>query len=403
LATGSVASAAAGGGCSAAGVDSAQLAADDILVVEVADPGKGFLARPIPTAFLQYLRYLQSQAQPPGSSLGGSTAQEQDLCMAEGELEVELPGSGDEGGEEAGLNINGSTQPKPTTAAAAAAAAGPQPAPAQRRQFRVNKAVRQRWCFRRALVRALLLLQQQHLGSPASAGGAEQQREDSQQQQQEQQRRRPRRGKGSAAAPSSLGGVVAPWQQGRWHPSFDTEAVTSDQLAAAGNLLAAPLRAAAAAAEQEASAADALQAARRSRRRDAAAPAAPAAAAAGGVAAGLLLAGAKPPQLLKQHAPCTDTTEVRCSVASHAILFAAAAATGAAGGLACRRLWSLLGTADHASWVAAFFVLLLLCCPLLAALLPSAHACFPLTGSFLHLGCASLYCCRWTPLSSSAT
>ncbi len=170
-----------------------------------------------------------------------------------------------------------------------AAAGGKQRRPV----FRVNQLVRQRWCFRRALVRVLLLLQEQTTGLVAPL--------------------RQGRRSGSGAPLSE--------QQVRWQPGFDPAAVTAAQLQAAGEQLSAPARAAAAAAEREAADADALATARRLAGGSAALQRAGTAGRRGGGAAGQgdtaaaavaarQQGAARPPQLMKQYPACTDTTQM---------------------------------------------------------------------------------------------
>jgi hypothetical protein len=189
--------------------------------------------------------------------------------------------------------------------------------PAKRTVVRVNKLTRQRWCFRRALVRALLLVQQQQL-----AGAVRDKVKQQQQQQQQQQkpdvagetvlpsmapaggRRQPKRG---ARAKQAAAGTPAPASAGAgWQAGFDPAAVTAEQLSAAGDALSGPSRAAAAAAAAE-GAVDALAAVRRSKRSQAGDKSEKAG------TAGSQRAAARPPQILKQHVPCTDTTKVGCS------------------------------------------------------------------------------------------
>ena len=157
--------------------------------------------------------------------------------------------------------------------------------------FRVNQLVRQRWCFRRALVRVMLLLQEQATGLAAPL---------------QQARRR------SSAAQQKQ-------QQVQWQPGFDPAAVTASQLQAAGEQLSAPARAAAEAAEREAADADALATARRLAGVTAAPQRAATTGRGGGVAAGQGSApaaaarqqgAARPPQLMKQYPACTDTTQM---------------------------------------------------------------------------------------------
>lgn len=255
---------------------------------------RGFLTLPIPAAFLSQLRRRAAAASNVRAGAGSLEATAQ---------EAGAEGTGD---EEAG-----------DVSATAAGAAGGAPAaaadglPAGRRPaIRVNRLTRQRWCFRRALVRALLLVQQQQVGTaavtlpkpravPAQLG------------------RRAAGGARSAARTAPLDGQSVDEQPASWHPGFDPASVTAAQLAAAGDALSAPTRAAATAAEQEAANADALQAARRL---TGAGGAASSAAVRGGreqpAAGGKETvvgqrAAARPPQLMKQHAPCTDTTQVR--------------------------------------------------------------------------------------------
>lgn len=189
------------------------------------------------------------------------------------------------------------------------ASAGQQPGTARRPAFRINQLVRQRWCFRRAVVRTLLLVQQQQVGPSWNEGQQQPQQPQLQQPQQSSglMRRQPRRGARAAKAASAREQRPA---GPHWHPSFDPAAVTAEQLAAAGEQLSAPARAAAAAAEQEASGVDALAAARRSSHRPPAAGAVGGAAGEAASAACVRGAVAKPPQLLKQHVPCTDATQV---------------------------------------------------------------------------------------------
>ncbi len=255
---------------------------------------RGFLTLPIPAAFLSQLRRRAAAAGNARAAAGSPEATAQ---------EAGAEGTGD---EEAG-----------DVSATAAGAAGGAPAaaadglPAGRRPaIRVNRLTRQRWCFRRALMRALLLVQQQQVGTaavtlpkphvvPAQLG------------------RRADDGARSAVRTAPLVGQSEDEQPASWHPGFDPASVTAAQLAAAGDALSAPTRAAAAAAEQEAANADALQAARRLT--GAGGPASSAAVrggseqpAAGGKETAVgQRAAARPPQLMKQHAPCTDTTQVR--------------------------------------------------------------------------------------------
>jgi hypothetical protein len=192
--------------------------------------------------------------------------------------------------QDSGSEGGGGRGASPGTAAAAPGPGSRWPA------FRINRLVRQRWLFRKALVRALLLLQQQHLEATGGETASEAHQAGS------RAGRQPRRG-ATAAKPA---GSIALLRQ--WHPSFDPTAVTAPELAAAGEQLAAPGRATALAAAQEAAEADALAAARRlaagsshGRQSSAAAAAAP-----GGSSQ---RATARPPQLMKQHAPCTDSTQ----------------------------------------------------------------------------------------------
>jgi hypothetical protein len=314
--------AAAAGASGAPAAREAGAAADDTLVVEVVDPGQGFLSRPIPP---QYLQQLRGQALAAGSESAGDDGGP----AGSDEEDVQLACSDSDGPADERPGTRG-------TSGTPAPGEAPGPAQPKRRVFRVNKLVRQRWCFRRALVRALLLVQRQQLAGQAGAegaaaagpeagsehGGAQAEAGAVGVQQVEvpsprAARRLPRRGPGSAsrgqAAPNRRAPVEGASGSVQWHPSFDPGAITEEQLVAAGEQLAAPARAAAEAAEREAGEADALVAARRGRRSGVPAQEGREAGQAAGPGAGRdrpQTASAAPPQLLKQHAPCLDTTEV---------------------------------------------------------------------------------------------
>ena len=257
---------------------------------------RGFLSRPIPEAFLQQLRQ-----QAVAAAGGGSGSQ------PAGDTEQVARGwQGGASGEEGEDAAAGHSE---------AAGEHESAAPGSKRRrpvFRVNQSVRQRWFFRRALVRTLLLLQQQATGTPAlllqqaasgkTAGRQARRRSSAAQQQQQQQ------------------------QQVQWQPGFDPAAVTAVQLQAAGEQLSAPAREAAEAAEQEAADADALATARRLAGSSGSATPLHAGGKAGRGGGGSSKGGgtgigaaaptarqqgaARPPQLMKQYPPCTDTTQM---------------------------------------------------------------------------------------------
>ena len=246
---------------------------------------RGSLSRPIPPAFLQQLRQQAAAAAARGDSRLPAAAAEAD--------DRDEDGSGEEGGGR-------------RPAAAAGQLAGSQ---GRRPTVRVNQLARQRWLFRRALVRALLLLQQRQVGTAAVAATPA-----------DDDAPAAKRPAGKRRAAAEAGAAAG--SQLQWHPGFDPAGVTAERLAAAGEQLAAPARAQAAAAEREAADADALAAARRLAR-SSRAPS-PAAATASSVVGGSSTAdgasagggqrrvgaAARPPQLMKQYAPCTDTSEL---------------------------------------------------------------------------------------------
>lgn len=256
---------------------------------------RGFLSRPIPEAFLQQLRQQAVVAAGGGSGSQPAGDTEQAARGWQGGA------SGDEGEDAAAGHSE-------------AAGEHESAAPGSKRRrpvFRVNQSVRQRWIFRRALVRTLLLLQLQVTGWPApvqqqaasgKTAGRQARRRSSAPQQQQQQ------------------------QQVQWQPGFDPAAVTAAQLQAAGEQLSAPARAAAEAAEQEAADADALATARRLagssgstaplRAGGKAGRGSGGSSKGGGAGSGFAAptarqqGAARPPQLMKQYPPCTDTTQM---------------------------------------------------------------------------------------------
>ncbi|KAL4447650.1 hypothetical protein ABPG75_004869 [Micractinium tetrahymenae] len=313
------ASAAAGAGQGAAAA-AAAAAADDTKVIDFVDLGRGFLTRPIPAPFLAQLRQQAAAAAAAGGPAASSHAGSADAADADLDEAVGMEEGGQEElqGQEAAGSGSGNEGPgnarSPELAAAANNGAG-----RRRRAFRVNRLVRQRWCFRRALVRALLLVQQQQVGSAAVAlpqvAAAPGQRG----------RQTRSGGAGTAEATATTASQPEGERQAGWHPEFDPASVTAAQLAAAGQALSTPARAAAAAAEREAAAADALQAARRLAGGSAVGVSRPGTGGPGrgrgakpdrstagdNASAGAgQRAAARPPQLLKQHAPCTDTTQM---------------------------------------------------------------------------------------------
>ena len=258
----------------------------DTLVLEFVDPGAGQLA--VPPAFVRAMRGREDEV----------AAALQD-------------GSGGSGGRAA---AGKAMEQREQRLGRDAARAGPG---ARQPPARVNKAIRQQWYFRRAAMRAMLHLYRRHCEPEASrpAAASDPGPYDGSKGQQEQpgQRQQPQRSSRRAAptAAAAPAGAAASVQQlialKAWPASFNLAAIDEAQLRAAADELSAGAWAAAAAARAEAAEADALAAARRLAAEDAGSGAASGTSKAAGAPA-LPAQLARPPQLLKKHPPCTDTT-----------------------------------------------------------------------------------------------
>ena len=307
----------------------------DTLVVEFVDPGVGQLAAgTIPPAFVRSVGRQQQQEEETLPARPENANQEGTQKVTARPAGWEQAGSGTEGrgNVEAQENGEGGEGEEFRQERGAQRQHGP--------PLRVNKQVRQLWCFRRAAMRVML-----HFYSPAGhpAPGAA-----ADPQQQQPARRRSARlqqasgllasggisGEASgapAATPQAAAAAVGAngaletvgelAESGCWPASFDISVISREDVQAAAHELSAGTRAAAAARRTDVAAADALATARQLAAEEWGAdpgtpPVAPAArqtpVAAAAVAAAsngvVPLALARPPQLLKKHPACTDTT-----------------------------------------------------------------------------------------------